>query len=184
MTVGQRNELIKMDYITSEITYPELAAKYDISESSVALIARKGKWKQIKKDFQTKAKKAVEDTTIQVYAGFKAEFISQYNTSWQKMMNIVNIMLDNPEKYLMNAQGCYKVGTLQAIADVLERCQNGQGMVRGFVTHEVNVQLQMKQERLQLLKKQLGEDSEQIVEDNFIEALNAAAKDVWSDEEV
>ena len=183
MTVTQRNELMKMEYITTGMTYGELAAKYDMSESSVSIIARNGKWKQKKKDFQKRAQKEVEDSTIQVYAGFKAEFVSQYNQTWQKLMNIINIMLDNPDKYLKNAAGQYRIGALQAVAEVLQRCQDGQGMARGFVTHEVDVQLKLKQERLELLKKQLGEDSEDIVEDNFIDALKEAAQAVWADEE-
>lgn len=183
MTVTQRNELMKMEYITTGMTYGELAAKYDMSESSVSIIARNGKWKQKKKDFQKRAQKEVEDSTIQVYAGFKAEFVSQYNETWQKLMNIINIMLDNPDKYLKNAAGQYRIGALQAVAEVLQRCQDGQGMARGFVTHEVDVKLKLKQERLELLKKQLGEDSEEIVEDNFIDALKEAAQAVWSDEE-
>ena len=183
MTIAQRNELMKMEYITTGMTYGELADKYDMSESSVSIIARNGKWKQKKKDFQKRAQKEVEDSTIQVYAGFKAEFVSQYNETWQKLMNIINIMLDNPDKYLKNAAGQYRIGALQAVAEVLQRCQDGQGMARGFVTHEVDVQLKLKQERLELLKKQLGEDSEDIVEDNFIDALKEAAQAVWADEE-
>lgn len=184
MTVAQRNEMIKMEYITTGMTHAELAAKFDLSEASVALMARNGKWKQLKKDFQSRAQKEVEDNTIQVYAGFKAQFTAQYNESWQKMMNIVNEMLDNPDKYLKNAQGGYKVGTLQAIAEVLEKCQNGQGMVRGFVTHEVDVQLKIKQEKLAILKKQMGENTEEVVQDNFVDALKEAAKAVWADEGV
>ena len=172
-----------MEYITTGMTYGDLAEKYDMSESSVSIIARNGKWKQKKKDFQKRAQKEVEDSTIQVYAGFKAEFVSQYNETWQKLMNIINIMLDNPDKYLKNAAGQYRIGALQAVAEVLQRCQDGQGMARGFVTHEVDVQLKLKQERLELLKKQLGEDSEDIVEDNFIDALKEAAQAVWADEE-
>ena len=46
MTIAQRNELMKMEYITTGMTYEELSAKYDMSESSVSIIARNGKWKQ------------------------------------------------------------------------------------------------------------------------------------------
>ena len=42
---------------------------------------------------------------------------------------------------------------------------------------------QASREHIELLKKQLGEDSEGIVEDNVIDALKEAAQAVWADEE-
>lgn len=82
----------------------------------------------------------------------------------------------------MTTNGEIRVGRLQQIAEIIEKAQQGQERCVGFIDRQAQISINVSQQRLEIYKKQVGEDEDDVVEDNFIEALEAACKDVWGEE--
>ena len=119
---------------------------------------------------------------ITAFAGMQVEVTVNYNDAWMKLMNLIHTMLDNPRQYLMTTNGEVRVGRLQQIAEIMQMAQQGQERCVGFVDKQAQVNISINQQRLEIYKKQVGEDEDDVVEDNFIEALEAACRDVWGED--
>ena len=182
MTVNQRNILMKSDYIHGGLTTKEIAAKYEVSFNTVANLVTNGKWVQARKNFLLETQRRADEAVMTAYAGMQVEITTMYNDAWTKLMTMVQMMLDNPRQYLMTTNGEVRVGRLQQIAEIMQMAQQGQERCVGFVDKQAQVNININQQRLEIYKKQVGEDEDDIVEDNFIEALEAACKDVWGED--
>lgn len=185
MSVKERNAQMKMEYIRG-YEIDELAEKYTLSVDTVNDIRRKDKWVAARRTYRDDRKLYVDGKITQLYAGHKVHVNIKYNLAWQKLMNIIDMCLDNPAEYLLNDNGMPKWGALETVATIIERAQNGQGKANGNMPEEVAISLEIQKEKLSILRQQVtGEmspDAEQeIVQDNFKEALDNAAKVVWAD---
>lgn len=97
-------------------------------------------------------------------------------------MNIIEMALDNPDKYLMTNKGELRWGALDVLSNIIDRAQAGQERANGMIPAEVQYRLQIEREKITLLRKKMGDgDTEEEVRDNFVEALDNAAKAVWKD---
>lgn len=180
MTVAERNLMMKLDYINSGLTIAQVAEKYEMKSDAVYELSRSGKWRQEKKELEEQIEKAAKGKFIEVYARGGAEINLMYNNTWQKIINMCNEALNNPEKYLKNPDGTLKWGALQVLSEIVERAQKGQQFTTGFVGREVAARIEFQAESLLLKRKQMGEDTEDsVVEDNFMEALGVVAEQVW-----
>lgn len=183
MTTEERNMQMKMEYVTSSVTVEEMAEKYKLSTESVKSIRRKEGWVKARKNFNEDKKEAIDDTLKQVYAGFKVEINVKYNTAWQKLMNIVNVCLDEPDKYLMHKNGMPRWGALDVVASLLERAQRGQGEANGVLPEEVRLKLEIQRDKLLIAREMAGMgDATEIVTDNLLDVLSQAAENVWAGE--
>ena len=185
MSVKERNAQMKMEYIRG-YEIDELAEKYTLSVDTVNDIRRKDKWVAARRTYRDDRKLYVDGKITQLYAGHKVHVNIKYNLAWQKLMNIIDMCLDNPAEYLLNDNGMPKWGALETVATIIERAQNGQGKANGNMSEEVAISLEIQKEKLSILRQQvtgdLSPDAEQeIVKDNFKEALDNAAKVVWAD---
>lgn len=184
MTVPERNILMKLDYINGGLTLSALAEKYGVSENIVYEISRKEKWVKQKKDISERIAKAAEQQFVEVYASCGVEINLMYNNTWQKIINLCNQALNEPEKYLLNKDGNIRYGAVQVLADIVEKAQKGQQFTTGFIGREASTKLEMQREMVLLRKKLAGdEDEEQIVQDNFMEALEGINADLWKEGE-
>lgn len=194
MTTEQRNVKMRLEYVTMGASVEDLAENYHLSVPQVEQLRRKDKWASAKKKFTSESEEMINDSMMQVYAGFKAQFNIQYNDAWQRLMDIVNMCLNEPLKYLFYKNGMPKIAVLDALASIIERAQKGQGDANGVMLHEVAVKLEMQREKLIILQNREvntnNETSEQEQDaitkarDNFINALNQAGEDVWAQEEM
>lgn len=182
MTITQRNILMKSDYIHGGMSAKDLADKYEVKPATVSNLITNGKWVQARKNFQTETQRRADEAVMTAYAGMQVEVTTMYNDAWTKVMTMIQMMLDNPRQYLMTTNGEVRVGRLQQISEIIEKAQQGQERCVGFIDKQAQISINVSQQRLEIYKKQVGEDEDDVVEDNFIEALEAACKDIWGEQ--
>lgn len=183
MTAPERNMLMKLDYINGGLTLSALADKYGMSENSVYEISRREKWVKQKKDMTERINAAAEQQFVEVYASCGVEINLMYNNTWQKLINLCNQALNEPQKYLMNKDGSIRYGAIQVLADIIDKAQKGQQFTTGFIGREASAKLEMQREMVILRKKLAGDDDEQqLVQDNFMEALEGINADLWGED--
>lgn len=181
MSKRERNERMKLEFIRG-YTVEELAEKYQLSLTTVQDIRGKNKWAAAKKAFDNDKKLVTDNTITQLYAGFKVNVNIRYHEAWEKLMQIVDMALNDPGKYLLYPDGGIKWGALDSLSTIIERAQRGQEKANGLMPDEVRYKLEIERDKLTILRAQLGEEEgTEEVRDNFVEALNDAAKVVWAD---
>ena len=177
----ERNERMKLEFIRG-MDVAEIAHRYGVSKTTVEILRSKGKWVKLKKQFDDEKSLVTNDTLTQMYAGFKVSVNIKYHAAWEKLMNIIEMALDNPDKYLMTNKGELRWGALDVLSNIIDRAQSGQERANGMIPAEVQYRLQIEREKITLLRKKMGDgDTEEEVRDNFVEALDNAAKAVWKD---
>ncbi len=177
----ERNERMKLEFIRG-MDAAEIAHRYGVSKTTVEILRSKGKWVKLKKQFDDEKSLVTNDTLTQMYAGFKVSVNIKYHAAWEKLMNIIEMALDNPDKYLMTNKGELRWGALDVLSNIIDRAQAGQERANGMIPAEVQYRLQIEREKITLLRKKMGDgDTEEEVRDNFVEALDNAAKAVWKD---
>lgn len=177
----ERNERMKLEFIRG-MDVTEIAHRYGVSKTTVEILRSKGKWVNLKKQFDDEKSLVTNDTLTQMYAGFKVSVNIKYHAAWEKLMNIIEMALDNPDKYLMTNKGELRWGALDVLSNIIDRAQAGQERANGMIPAEVQYRLQIEREKITLLRKKMGDgDTEEEVRDNFVEALDNAAKAVWKD---
>lgn len=182
MTVPERDMLMKLEYINGGLTIAGVAEKFGMKVDSVYEISRKQKWQQEKKDMQKRVEAAAKSEFVEVYAKCGVDINLMYNNTWQKLINLCNEALNDPAKYLTNKDGIIRYGALQVLADIIEKAQKGQQFTTGFIGREASAKLDLQREMVLLRKKLAGEeDEDDIVEDNFLEALEGINEELWKD---
>jgi len=177
----ERNERMKLEFIRG-MDVAEIAHRYGVSKATVEILRSKGRWVKLKKQFDDEKSLVTNDTLTQMYAGFKVSVNIKYHAAWEKLMNIIEMALDNPDKYLMTNKGELRWGALDVLSNIIDRAQAGQERANGMIPAEVQYRLQIEREKITLLRKKMGDgDTEEEVRDNFVEALDNAAKAVWKD---
>lgn len=177
----ERNERMKLEFIRG-MDVAEIAHRYGVSKTTVEILRSKGKWVKLKKQFDDEKSLVTNDTLTQMYAGFKVSVNIKYHAAWEKLMNIIEMALDNPDKYLMTDKGQIRWGALDVLSNIIDRAQAGQERANGMIPAEVQYRLQIEREKITLLRKKMGDgDTQEEVRDNFVEALDNAAKAVWKD---
>lgn len=177
----ERNERMKLEFIRG-MGVAEIAHRYGVSTTTVEILRSKGRWVKLKKQFDDEKSLVTNDTLTQMYAGFKVSVNIKYHAAWEKLMNIIEMALDNPDKYLMTNKGELRWGALDVLSNIIDRAQAGQERANGMIPAEVQYRLQIEREKITLLRKKMGDgDTEEEVRDNFVEALDNAAKAVWKD---
>lgn len=183
MTVGERNLMMKLDYINGGGTIADVAHKYGMNVDSVYNLSRTQKWQQQKKDMEKQIEQSAKEQYMEVYAKCGVDINLMYNNTWQKIINLCNKALNEPDKYLTSSEGKIRYGALQVLAEVVDKAQKGQQFTTGFIGREASAKLELQREMVMLRKKLAGEDDdEDIVQDNFMEALEGINKELWQEE--
>lgn len=181
MSKQERNDRMRLEFIRG-MTIEEIAQRYNVSVSTIKDLRYKGKWVKAKKDFDRRKALVTDDTLTQMYAGFKVNVNIKYHSAWEKLMNIIEMTLDNPDKYLFYPDGNIRWGALDVLSNIIDRAQKGQERANGMIPDEVRYKLEIEREKITLLRQQMGEgEGEEEVQDNFVQALDQAAKSVWQE---
>lgn len=181
LSKAERNERMKIEYIRG-MSIDEIAHRYGLSHQAVAQIRSAEKWVKLKKQFDQDKKLVTDDTLTQMYAGFKVNVNIKYHAAWEKLMNIVEMALDNPDQYLFNDKGQPKWMVIDLLANIIDKAQNGQEKANGSLPAEVRYKLEIEKEKLTLLRSKVGEgEGVDELKDNFVEALDNATKAVWGE---
>lgn len=181
MSLKERDARMKLEYIRG-MTVEEIAQRYGIEPKRVGEIRARDKWVKAKKDFENDKALVTNDTLTQMYAGFKVSVNIKYHAAWEKLMSIVEMCLDNPDKYLMTEAGQIRWGAIDVLSNLIDRAQKGQERANGMLPEEVRYRLQIEREKITMLREQMGDkEVESEVRDNFVEALDKAAQAVWKE---
>ena len=177
----ERNERMKIEFIRG-MDVAEIAHRYGVAKTTVEILRSKGKWVKLKKQFEDEKALVTNDTLTQMYAGFKVTVNVKYHAAWEKLMSIIEMALDNPDKYLMTKDGQLRWGALDVLSNIIDRAQAGQERANGMIPAEVQYRLQIERDKLTLLRQKMGDgDGQEEVRDNFVQALDNAAQAVWTD---
>lgn len=183
MSIPERDMLMKLDYINGGLTVTAIGEKYGLTDATVYEVSRRDKWVQQRKDVKKRIEAEAESEFVEVYAKCGVEINLMYNNTWQKMINLCNEALNDPEKYLTNKEGIIRYGALQVLADIIEKAQRGQQFTTGFIGREASVKLELQREMVVLRKKLAGEEDEaEVIEDNFMQALEGINQELWKEE--
>ena len=181
MTIKERDARMKLEFIRG-MTIQEIAARYGMAEKRVGEIRARDKWVKAKKEFENEKALVTNDTLTQMYAGFKVSVNIKYHAAWEKLMNIVEMCLDNPDRYLFTKEGNIRWGALDVLSNLIDRAQKGQERANGMLPEEVRYRLQIERDKITLLRAKMGDQEvEGEVKDNFVEALDKAAQAVWQE---
>ena len=191
MSVTQRNKIMKNKYIYEDISLQDLAKEFNMSYQTVRCLSSKEKWKDEKEKIIAQLKEDIDKQTYDVYLAAGVDINMQYHALWQQLYTKATHMLETEEGLVNGKTGKLDVYKLNQLADVIAKAQQGQQFTSGLLSKEVQVDVEIKKERLELdrdkfeLQKQLlGVNDEQVVDTNsLLRALNGVATAVGIGEE-
>ena len=191
MSVTQRNKIMKNKYIYEDISLQDLAKEFNMSYQTVRCLSSKEKWKDEKEKIIAQLKEDIDKQTYDVYLAAGVDINMQYHALWQQLYQKATHMLETEEGLVNGKTGKLDVYKLNQLADVIAKAQQGQQFTSGLLSKEVQVDVEIKKERLELdrdkfeLQKQLlGVNDEQVVDTNsLLRALNGVATAVGIGEE-
>lgn len=183
MTVTQRNKIIKNKYIYEDVSLQDLAKEFNISYQTIRSLSSKEKWKDEKDKIVAALKDDIDKQTYDVYLEAGVDINMQYHALWQDLYNKAVYMLNTGEGLVNAKTGKLDVYRLNQLADVINKAQQGQQFTSGLLSKEVQMELDIKTQKLEidkgkyeLQKKLLGEDDSLTVDTTgLMKALGYAA---------
>lgn len=123
----------------------------------------------------------IDKQTYDVYLEAGVDINLQYHALWQELYNKATYMLETGEGITKGGQ--YDVYKLNQLADIITKAQQGQQFTSGLLSKEVQIDIEMRKQRLEidkgkyeLQKKLLGEDDSMTVDTTgLMKALGFAA---------
>jgi hypothetical protein len=179
---AHRNAKMKLEYVNSDCTYNDIAKKYGISYESVKKIALKDQWRESRRDLKEKVISEAENKIATSLSDRRAELSVKHYDTWEKILSIVNDILDHKEEQLQYDSGQYKVGTLERIANILEKIQGGQRLATGLANALDLRKVVVAEQKLNLERKKASGEITVPENDGFIDAMNAQVDEVWGDD--
>lgn len=191
MTVTQRNKIIKNKYIYEDVSLQDLAKEFNISYQTIRSLSSKEKWKDEKDKIVAALKDDIDKQTYDVYLEAGVDVNMQYHALWQDLYNKAVYMLNTGEGLINAKTGKLDVYRLNQLADVITKAQQGQQFTSGLLSKEVQMELDIKTQKLEiykgkyeLQKKLLGEDDNLTVDTTgLMKALGFAAVNAGIGEE-
>ena len=182
---------MKNKYIYEDISLQDLAKEFNMSYQTVRCLSSKEKWKDEKEKIIAQLKEDIDQQTYDVYLAAGVDINMQYHALWQQLYAKATHMLETEEGLVNAKTGKLDVYRLNQLADVIAKAQQGQQFTSGLLSKEIQVDVEIKKERLELdrdkfeLQKQLlGVNDEQVVDTNsLLRALNGVATAVGIGEE-
>jgi hypothetical protein len=165
MSVAQRNKIIKNKYIYEDVSLQDLAKEFNISYQTIRCLSSKEKWKDEKDKIIAALKDDIDKQTYDVYLEAGVDINMQYHALWQGLYNKAVHMLNTGEGLMNGKTGKLDVYRLNQLADVISKAQQGQQFTSGLLSKEVQMELDIKTQKLEidkgkyeLQRKLLGED--------------------------
>ena len=180
MTTEERNRRMKLEYVNGGKSLKDIAIDYGLTYNTVRVMSCEQKWKEYKRQFEQKVSKEAEEQLLEVYVNTKVDVNLMYNNAWQTVM-ITAVKMLNTKEGLMGKDGQLSIYKLNALADVLSKAQAGQNLCTGFISKEAQIKLDMQREAMDLKNILAGLGDDEVIEDNFLQALNDAATKVFGD---
>lgn len=168
--------------MNNDVTYTQVGEKYGLSVYTVQKIALSDNWQEAKKAYRANVEKEVVKETTKSIVDTAVMVNKAHYTTWQKILDILNQILDNHSQHLQYSDGRWKVGTLERVAKVLEMVQSGQRIAKGMEEAIELKKLALQEEKLELEKKKATGEIEEVEDDGFMDAMKQTAEQVWEEE--
>jgi len=181
-----RDATMKAEYATNaKMTMKLIAQKYGMSEANVQHIGKRDKWAKARTDYLATIQNNIVKETSKSISQRVATINSKHFRTWEKMLSLINMALDDYTTQLIHVDGPYKgdikLGKLEAIAKVMLMIQQGQRIAKGISDPIEVKKLEIAFKRLELEAKKLAGEPDEITDDGFDDALDATAQRVWGD---
>lgn len=175
MTLEERNRLMKLEFINNGKSLKDIAEEYGLSHQTLKALSSQEKWGEqreaqrirFSEDVENRLRDALLNTTVDVNV--------LYNNAWQLVMLKAQKALATGEG-ITDKFGRIDVYKLDKLADILTKSQAGQNLCNGFIPATDKARIDIAKEQLDIKKTMLGMGEDVLIEDNFIECLNIAAK--------
>lgn len=180
--IDQRNARMKLEYINSNCTYEDLAKRYNMTTQNVQRIANKNKWRLAKNEMQATLKKEKCDKLDKSLAIKKREVNIKHYKAWEKLLNVVTSILDNPNLYLTYKEvPGYNINKMEHLAAILEKIQNGQRLSSGLEDEVELMKVKIAQQKVNLEKEKANGGYDNIpAQSNFLKVVNESVDKIWS----
>lgn len=180
MSIDERNRRMKLEFVNGGVTLKELADKYGLTYNTVRVMSCNGKWAEYRQQFEDKIAQEAEQKLVDAYVTTRVDVNLNYNNLWEDLMHLAQRMLKTGEG-LRDKDGQYSVYKVNQLADIINKCHQGQIITTGFITKETQVKLELEQRKMDIQELLAGIGEEDVIEDNFLDALSKAAKRNFGD---
>lgn len=184
-------EKLKIEYITGDISYAEMAKKYGISKPTLAKKARKERWYDQKlqhnRNVVTKAIRKVENE--------QADLFARELTTLGKLEDVLDQVVGNVEhlmKYVVQKKsidgdvevvGKINTRSLKEAAETLELIEKMKRSMNGILSIDQQKSLELQAERLELERKRIGADDDEEENETGVVMLAPVLPDKEDDDE-
>ena len=181
MSVEERNRRMKLEFVNGGLSLKDLADKYGLSYNTVRVMSCNGKWAEYRQQFESKIAEEAEKELTNVFVATKVDINLNYNNLWEDLKRLAQRILATGEG-LRDKDGQFSIYKVNQLADVINKCHQGQMLTTGFLSKEQQAKLDLEYQKLDIQKSLagLGVDDD-IIPDTFIEALRGSAKRVYGD---
>lgn len=180
MTIEERNRRMKLLYVNSGMDLKDIGKKFGLTEGTMKQISHKEKWREYKNKFKQQIDAEIEGQLKEIYVTTGVDINIMYNNAWQQMMWKVLELLGTKEG-LLDKQGHLSIYKLNQCAEILQKAHQGQMITSGFMSREAQAKIDIQRKALDIREILAGLDEDEVIEDNFLQALNIAAQKVFGD---
>lgn len=181
MSVEERNRRMKLEFVNGGLTLKELSEKYGLTYNTVRVMSCNGKWADYRRNFESKVAKEAEEQLEEIYVATKVDINLNYNNLWEQLMALARRML-NTQEGLLDKDGQLSVYKVNQLAEVINKCHQGQMITSGFMTKETQAKLDLEYRKMNIQEMIIGIGDDDVIPDNFLDALEAAAKRNFGDD--
>ncbi len=157
-------EEIKLEYVTTDISYRELSEKHGISFSSLSKMAVKGKWSKER----NKHRKKVATKVQQKIVVKKAKELAKEIEIAEAISDILQVAVSHPKQFLLICEedGCerYSFGRINDALDALSKLEKSKRSLYGILSEREKSSMELAREKLDIAKSRavglIGDTSE------------------------
>ena len=142
---------IKLEYVTSDVSYRDLADKFGVSFSSLSKMAVKGKWAKERK----KHRKKVVTKAEQKIVVKKAKELAKEIEIAEAISDILQIAVSHPEQFLAlcdDGKERYNFGRINDALDALSKLERSKRSLYGILSEKEKSGIEIARERLDIAK--------------------------------
>ena len=142
---------IKLEYVTSDVSYRDLADKFGVSFSSLSKMAVKDKWAKERK----KHRKKVVTKAEQKIVVKKAKELAKEIEIAEAISDILQIAVSHPEQFLAlcdDGKERYNFGRINDALDALSKLERSKRSLYGILSEKEKNGIDLARERLDIAK--------------------------------
>ncbi len=172
ITVEDRNELMKRDFIMG-MNLKDISLKYGLTYNTVRVMSCNNNWKDAKAEAEKTVKQKTEDI-INDYVGDKAEIQIELYLKWKKYGELADEIMQTKQG-LLDKDGQLSVYKVNQLGEILDKYHTHIADLVGLLGPAELEKLKQAERQIAMKEQMLGLGAEDVIEDNFLAALNAVA---------